>query len=176
MKVLGILKKAHDEDDHWVKQRTLIKLRDMIYWPSQFMNVEKYIQDCLNCAFHNSVMKSQLLHSIRVRRFFQLIRFDFIGLLLMTEKGYFYIFHVLEYLSRFSITFFTKTVNVDDVILALKKIFSLYVKLVEIYCDHDQHFENFQVKSFLSGLRITLTFNSFETFQSTEMMKVDNKF
>jgi hypothetical protein len=72
-------------------------------------------------------------------------------------------------------TFSTKTTNTEDVIESLNQIFVRYVKLAAIYCDRDQDFKNFKIKSFLDALRISLDFSSSDAFQSTEMIEVKNK-
>lgn len=33
-KVLGLLRKAHDKDGYWAKERTLANLQGLVYWPS----------------------------------------------------------------------------------------------------------------------------------------------
>ena len=63
-KIVSILRKVHDNSDHWNKIITLIKLRNMIYWSDQSENVKRYIAKCIQCARHESVIKSQSLHSI----------------------------------------------------------------------------------------------------------------
>ena len=82
----------------------------------------------------------------------------------------------MNYLFRFSVTFLIITANAENVISALKKIFSLYVKSKEIYCDREQHFENFKIKSFFAELDISVTFNSFVAHQNIGMIEIENRF
>ncbi len=174
-KILEMLWTANDENDHWEKQITLTKVRELAYWSSQSIDVERYIRECLQCALHDSAIKSQLLHFVRVQRSFQLIEFDFIESLLVIKKKSIYIFHVIDYFTRFFMTFSTKTTNVENVIESLNQVFVKYVKFAAIYCDRDQHFKNFKIKSFLNVLKISFDFNLFDAFQSTEMIEVKNK-
>ena len=173
--MLHILQNAHDKGGHWAKQGTLAKLKGQVYWPSMSTDVERYIKGCLQCALHGPALKSQLLCPIRVQRPFQLIGFDFIGPLPVTAKGYRHIFHVMDYLSRFSITFPMVTANAEDVIPALEKVFSLYARPAGIYCNRGQHFENSRVKTFLSELGIPITFSSSGAHQSTGMIEIGNR-
>lgn len=174
-KVLAALRAAHDDGRHWAKQRTLVRLWGLVYWPSMSIDVERYIRGCLSCALHGLIVKSQFLHLVRVLQPFQLIGFNFVGLLPITKRGCNHIFHVINYLFRFSITFFTMTVNAEDVILTLKKVFTLYIRPEGIYCDKRQHFNNSKVKSFLFELEILIAFNRSDAHQNIEMMKMRNR-
>lgn len=137
-------------------------------------DVERYVQKCFQCVFHGPAMKSQFLHSVYVWRSFQLIEFDFIKSLLIIKKKCSHIFHVTDYFFRFFVIFSTFTVNVKDVIFILKKIFSLYIKSKNIYCDHEQHFENLKIKLFFSELNIFIIFSSFRSHQNTYIIEIKN--
>jgi hypothetical protein len=138
--------------------------------------VKKYIRDCLNCARYDSAQKSQLLHLIKVKQSFQLIKFDFIDLLsTIFDFNDFYIFHVMNYFSRFFILFLYRIVNAFDVISALQKVFTLYVTSLTIYCDKNQHFNNIEMILLLDEQRIFYSFNSSESSQSTKMIEIENR-
>ena len=66
--------------------------------------------------------------------------------------------------------------NVEDVISALKYIFNIYQKFVKIYCDDDQHFFNEKLKNWLKNQEIKLILSFFESSQSIELIKSENKF
>ena len=117
----------------------------------------------------------QLLHSMRVQRSFQLLNMNFIEFfIIFTNEGNF-IFHVIDYFSRFFIAVVTKIANVSNVIFILNQIFILYAKSLNIYCDQDQHFNNEKMKSFLREHEIFIDFSFSETSQSIDMIKVFNK-
>lgn len=174
-KVLSVLKLVHDEGGHWAKQGTLAKLRGFAYWPSQSTDVEKYIAGCLECARHGPATRSHLLHPVRVQRPFQLLGMDFIGPLPISRRGFTFIFHVLDYLSRFSIAFSTKTANTADVLEGLTRVFTGYATPIAIYCDGGQHFDNSAVRDFLSGHGVAIDYNPRGASQSTGMVEVGNK-
>ena len=94
-------------------------------------DVEKYVKKCLQCVFHESIQKFQLLHSIRVKKSFQLIEFDFIEPLPVIKQQCYHIFHVMDYLFRFFITFPIETANAENVISTFEKMFILYTKYRE---------------------------------------------
>jgi DeoR/GlpR family transcriptional regulator of sugar metabolism len=113
---------------------------------------------------------------MRVEYSFQLLEFDFINSLsTIFDTKKFYIFHVINYLSRFSITFFFKTTNAFDVISILQKMFILYIILKIVYCDREQHFNNVDVTQFLKRFEISYFFNSFDSSQSTDMIEIENR-
>ena len=60
-KIAVTLHETHDDEGHWVKESTLIKLQRNVYWPSQFTDVERYIAECLSCAHHESAIQSAQL-------------------------------------------------------------------------------------------------------------------
>ena len=138
--------------------------------------MKKYIQKCIQCVFYESAQKFQLLHSIRVKRSFQFIDFDFIESFSITKREFCHVFHVMNYLSRFFIIFFTTTANVENVISVLKKKIILYIKSENIYYDRKQHFENFKIKFFLSELNISITFSFSEFHQNINMIEIENRF
>ena len=174
-RVLNLLKTAHDQNKHWNKQDILTKLKESVYWSSQSANVKRYIQRCLQCARHESEMKSQLLHSVRVQKSFQLLSMNFIESLAISTNENNFIFHVIDYFSRFFIITATKTANVSDVTLILNRIFIFYSKPLDIYCDQNQHFNNEEMKGFLRNHEILIDFSSFDASQSTDMIEVSNK-
>ena len=174
-KVLGILKQAHDESGHWAKQGTIAKLRGTVYWPSQSTDVERYIKGCIPCARHGPAQRSQLLQPIRVHGPFQLMGFDFIGPLPKTKTGSVHIFHVMDYFSRFSMTFPSGTATAEDVVPFLGQVFARYTRPLGIYCDRGHHFQNTLVKDYLVRLGITLTFSPSGASQSTGMIEIGNR-
>ena len=174
-KILKILKQIHDENDHWIKQKTIAKFRKIVYWSFQSTNVKKYIKKCISCAQHESVQRFQFLQSIRVHDSFQLMKFDFIEFLSKTKIDSIHIFHVMNYFFRFSMTFSFKIVTTKNVVSFLKQIFVRYIKLLNIYCNRKHHFQNTLIKNYLFQLKITFIFNSSNAFQSIEMIEIENK-
>ena len=175
-KVLSVLRKTHDENDHWIKTTTLIKLRNMTYWSHQIKNVKRYIDECLICARHESAIRSQSLNSIHVFQSFQLADLNFIDALFKTSKRNSFILHFMNYFSRFSVVVAISTANVEDVISALKHIFNAYQKSMKIYCDEDQHFFNEELKEWLKSQKVKLTLSFSESSQSIELIESENKF
>lgn len=174
-KVAAVLREVHDNSGHWGKITTLTKLRGMAYWPGQSSDVERYISGCIQCAQHGPATRSQPLHSVQVMRPFDLAAMDFMGPFEKTAKGNRYIFHFMDYFSRFSIPTATKTADVPDVIRCLRKVFQRYRKPVEIYNDHGQHFDNTELRDFLAKEGVKITYSPSGASKSTSMVEVGNK-
>ena len=174
-KILKILKQTHDENDHWIKQKTIAKFRKAIYWFFQSTDVKRYIKNCISCVRHKLIQRSQLLQSIRIHDFFQFMNFDFIEFLFKTRIGSIHIFHVMNYFFRFSMTFFFEIATAENVVLFLNQIFVRYTRLLDIYCDRNHHFQNTLVKNYFFQLKIIFIFSSSGAFQSTKMIEIENK-
>ena len=174
-KVLQVLREAHDKGGHWAKTGTMAKLRGVSYWPNQSQDVERYIAGCIECARHGPATRSQPLNPVLVTFPFQLLGMDFIGPLPETRSGLTYILNVVCYMSTKVIPFATQTNNSSDTIRCLKKVFSLFRKPQAIYCDRGQHFNNAEVRNFVHGEGINITFSPSGASKSTSMIEISNK-
>lgn len=100
---------------------------------------------------------------------------DFIGLFPTSQKGYWFILHIIDYFSRFSITTTTKTANTCDVIPALDRVFALYATPEGTYCDQGHHFNNQEVRDFFSRRGIALAFSLSGALQRIGMVEIGNR-
>ncbi len=73
------------------------------------------------------------------------------------------------------ISFATSSANAPDVIESLKKIFTWFRRFYAIYCDRDQHFDNFMIRNFLKFKDVSISYSLSDFSKSTDMMKVFNK-
>ena len=135
----------------------------------------RYLAGCLERARHGPAVRSQLLHPINVLGPFRLLGVDFIGPLQRSRLGNSYILHIMDYFSRFSMTFPSATANATDVIPALEQVFSLYTKPKAVYWDRGQHFLNEPVKDYLNALGVAFSYSPSGASQSTGMIKVGNR-
>ena len=174
-RVLQIFQKTHDDSEHWEKTNTLIKLRDQCYWSSQTQNVERYIVECIDCARHDCVTRSQSLHLVLIIYLFQLIEMNFVDSLSSIKADCRYIFVMICYFFRFVVSFATKNNNVENVLWCLKLFFVMYRTSHAIYCDRDQHFLNDVLKEFLQSNDVIIDYSSSRFFKSIEMIEVSNK-
>ena len=69
-KVVSALYEVHNNSDYWVKDSTILKLQEFVYWLSQFTDVKQYIAEYLFCIRHASAQWSQLLQLIVTHHLF----------------------------------------------------------------------------------------------------------
>lgn len=100
---------------------------------------------------------------------------DWIGPLPIKKSGIMYIFHIICYFSRYFFTFASPTANNEDVIRLLRILFIRYYKLLAIYCDKNQHFDNEETKIFLHDEEINVSFSTLGIFKSTGIVEVGNR-
>ena len=174
-KILNVLKKIHDNANHWVKTDTIIKIRKTCYWFDQSQNVERYIIDCIKCTRHESITKSQSLNLVLMSFSFQLLRINFINFLPVTKFENIYILNIVCYFNRFIISFVRSTTNVKNVIWFLRLYILIYKKSLIFYCDENQHFDNEELKTYLKFKKIIIDYNFFDLFKNIEIIEMSNK-
>ena len=174
-KVAGALYEAHDNSGHWAKSGTLIKLRGSAYWPGQSTDVERYIAGCLQCARHAPAQRSQLLRPIVTHRPFQLMAMDFIGPMERTQAGHEYILHIMDYFSRYSITYPSMAANALDVIRALEDAFNRFMRPTAFFLDRGQHFENSILGDYLKEQGVKLFFGPSGSSKSFGLIERGNR-
>ena len=137
--------------------------------------MKRYIAKYIQCARHESVIRSQSLHSIQMMHLFDFAVMNFIDSFKRTIKEKKYIFYFMNYFFKFSISIVTKIVDTFDVIRCLRKVFQRYRKSVEIYCDHEQHFDNEEFREFLKQKNVKIIYSFSEASKSTDMIEIKSK-
>ena len=173
--MLIVLREVHDDEGHWGKTATLARLRGLAYWPEQTVDVERYIAGCTDCARYGPATRSQPLHPIMVLKPFQLLGMDWIGPLPTTSSGNRFIFNVLCYFLRFSITFASPTDDVEDVIMSLEEVFTRFTKPAATYMDSGQHFNNQELRHYHRGLGVSVDYSPSGLHKSTGMIEGSNR-
>lgn len=175
-KVSQTLYEAHDNSGHWAKAGTILKLRGSVYWPSQSTDMERYIAGCLQCAHHAPAQRSQLLCPIVTHRPFQLLAMDFIGpMKKATLSGFEYILHIMDYFSRYSMTYSSLAANAPDVIRALEDLFTRFTKPSAFFLDRGQHFENKVLEKYMDKQGVKLVFGPSGSSKSFGLIEQGNR-
>lgn len=172
--VFSILKSVHDDKGHFGKAITIAQLKERAYWPSLSTDVEEYIKGCITCARHGPAVKSQTLSPVIDSKVFQLLGFDYIGPLTTTPRRKRYIFNVIEYLSRFIISYATETCSTDETIACLEDVFTKYGTPIASYTDRGGHFDNPKFQDFLRTKGIAWTPSPSGSSKSTGMIERSN--
>ena len=106
---------------------------------------------------------------------FDFVVMNFIDSFRKIAKNKRYIFHFMNYFSKFSISTAIKIADAFDVIRCLRKMFQRYRKSIEIYYDYEQHFDNKKLKEFLKQKDVKIIYSSFEILKSIDMIEINNK-
>ena len=86
-----------------------------------------------------------------------------------------YIFHVMNYFSKYFLTIFIFNINCSDVIKSFQDFFTYFSQFTAVYCDKKQYFDNQKFKNFFVILNLVLVFSSSDSFKSTKLIKKENK-
>lgn len=175
IKILNVLRNVHDNDNHWGKKEILFKLRSFVYWPNQSEDVSRYITECVKCVCHESVMRSQSFHFIKVIHFFQLMRMNYIKSLFKIINENIHILHIIDYFMRFFFIYACLLTRSENIIRCLKILFVLYKLFKTFYIDSKIHFDAEEIRNFLRARGVKINYSLFEFFGSTGVVKIKNR-
>lgn len=173
--VRNILRDAHDETGHYASSQVAKKLQYRAWWPGRGPDIRTYIDGCIRCARWGPAVRSHELQPTLTYKPFDMIGMDFIGPVPISTNGYTYIFHVVDYFSRFTKSWPCKANNTSDAISCLNRFFEEYPLPVCIYSDRGQHFTSDQMKQYLDGMEITHVLSPSGASQSTGMIERANQ-
>ena len=174
-KIRDVLVDVHDNNDHWAKTNILTRLRNKCYWSDQAQNVKRYIAECIDCAKHDPITRSQSFNSVFVTSSFQLCDMNFIEFFDEIISDCRYIFMIVCYFNRFIVFFVCKNNNVENVLWCLRLFFAMYRRSYVFYVNSDQHFNNSILRDFFHGENTVIEYSSSNSFKFTDMIKLSNK-
>ncbi len=79
------------------------------------------------------------------------------------------------YFSKKVVSFATSSVNASDIIESLEKIFIWFRRSYIIYCNREQHFNNFMIRDFLNFEDVSISYSFSDFSRSTDMIEIFNK-
>lgn len=103
-------------------------------------DVRRYIDGCVTCARYGPAIRSHELHPTLTYQPFDMIGLDFIGPLPTSHSGHRYILHIIDYFSRFTSSYATKSNSSVDAISCLKDHCSRFQPPIIAYHDPGTHF------------------------------------
>ena len=139
---------AHDRTGHFALRETFKIVAKIGWWPTRRSDILQYIASCFECTQFGDALRFEPLHPILTFQPFDLLGMDFIGPLPITSGGFRYIFHLIDYFSRFSHAWATLKDDEATVIDCLSHFFSYFCRPIAIYSDRGTHFAS-QVREFL---------------------------
>ena len=101
---------------------------------------------------------------------------DFIGpMKKTTPAGFEYILHIMDYFSRYSMTYPSVTANAPDVIRALDDVFSRFTRPEAFFLDQGQHFKNQVVEDYMEARGVKLLFGPSGSSKSFGLIERGNR-
>ncbi len=100
---------------------------------------------------------------------------DFMGPFARSERGNQYIFHVVDYFSRYSWTYPLPTNTKEDTLSALSELFDRFTTPITIYADKGTHFDNHLLKAALRERGMELIFSAPGASHSAGMIERSNQ-
>ncbi len=105
----------------------------------------------------------------------QILRMDFMGSFAKSERGNQYIFHVVDYFSRYSWTFPLPRNTKEDSVNALSELFDRFTTPIAIYADEGMHFNNALLKAALEKRAVEPIFSVLGASYSRGMVERANQ-
>lgn len=106
---------------------------------------------------------------------FSLLSMNYVNSLTKTKNNKRYIFNVMNYFSRFTMTHATSDNENNITVHCLHITFEQYINSVVIFTDLDTHFDNEIMQQFLRKRKISLTHASTASFKSVSMIEQINQ-
>ena len=172
--VAPILQKVHDEGGHFSFKIILDKLRYRVFWPTMASDVRKYIQECIQCARFCNRGKSEPLYLIIIMKPFCFLGMDHMGPFSETFKGNIYILVLIDYFSRFVITFAVPDTLATTTTQCLQEVFNKFFHPIALWADLGSSFWNQEVHDFLTQLGISITHVASGSHKSVGIMERTN--
>ncbi len=97
-----VLRVCHDESGHWGFDRTAALIRAEYYWPRWTVDLNVYLQGCVECASHSRVESQQMTKMTQytvMEPMFQM-SMDILGPIANSSMGYNCILVVMDHFSK----------------------------------------------------------------------------
>lgn len=174
-----LIRNAHDPPDcaHGGFYKTLMRLRNLYFWPSMAADIKKYTSTCEICKStkpSNTVTKTEMGDRLQADRPFELIYIDFMGPYPRTKRGNCFIFVCLDSLSRFPILCPMRSATSKKVVEFLSRELFPFVGVPrEIFSDNGSQFVSKTFQEYLSKMGILHLKSPFYTPQANAAERVN---
>lgn len=142
------------------------KLQYKAYWSHIVADIRTYILGCLTYAKWANATRSQLLSPINVSQVFDFLGMDFIGPFKVSSAEFKFILNVVNYFCRYMIPTLTVSNKINDAIQTLSEIFQILTTPGAFYLDRGSHFDNQNLRDFLSSRNVVVVFALSSSHQS----------
>ena len=173
-KVAPILQRVHDEGGHFTSKIVLDKLRYRVFWPTMASDIRRYIQGCIQCARFCNKGRPEPLYPIIIMKPFCLIGMNHMGPFSKTSRDNIYILVLIDYFSRFVISFAVPDTLTTTTIRCLMEAFDRFFRPIAFWVDLGSSFWNQEVHDFLTQLGISITHAASGSHKSVGMVERTN--
>lgn len=142
-----VLHAAHNDHGHFAADSMLKILVPTVWWPFMRKDCQDFSTSCLTCFKFGPKLPRKGLRFSLVSSPFQLLGMDYIEVL-RSSSGNKYIFHVIDYFTRFSRAFPCAEATSETTISRLRTFFDSYITPIAIYHDGGSHFTSKKCSDF----------------------------
>jgi hypothetical protein len=161
---------------HFRIKTTQDKIREKYYWKNMAKDIEIYVKSYDNCQRRRKPMGKNELHPIKVKEPFYQIGIDFVGLLLVTEKGNKYIIVAIDYFMKWAKAKAVKVDNAEEVATFIyEEIICRHGCSQKILSDREAHFNNNMIKKLMKKFEIKYIFSTNYHLKTNGLVKRFNK-
>lgn len=173
--VRQVLYEAHDRSGHFASGQMLNTLRRRVWWKNMASDIRKYVDGCITCARYGPAIRSHELHPTLTYQPFDMLGIDFIGPLPISDEGFKYILHIIDYFSRYTAAWATKSNSSVEAVDCLKDFCLHYQIPIVVYHDPGTHFEAQLFKDFCKQKSIVSISSPSGASKSTGMIERANR-
>ncbi len=159
----GVMYMLHDHpiSAHFGRKATYEKVKERYWWKGLRDDVELYVKSCDRCQRREKPKGKNELHPIKVKGPFHMIRIDFVGPLLQTDKGNRYIIVAMDYFTKWPEARATKEATAKEVSeFLLEEIICRHGCPKRILSDRGSHFNNQVIKEVMEKFKVDHGFST----------------
>ncbi|KAG6439402.1 hypothetical protein O3G_MSEX000741 [Manduca sexta] len=163
---------------HFGVEKTLDKLKDLYWFPKMRKFVKKYVESCLECAYHKvpSGKRQGLLHPIpKMDVPFHTVHIDHLGPFIKSKNKNTYILVMIDAYTKYITLYGVKNTKTRTTQKAINNYFSLFGIPSRIISDRGTSFTSKNFKEFMNKLGIRHVLNAVATPRSNGQVERYNR-
>ncbi|CAB3248007.1 unnamed protein product [Arctia plantaginis] len=161
-----VLKMNHDDVGHFGFDKTLNRLRSVLWFPKMRRFTKKYVSACIECAHHKTPggRKEGMLHPIpKLEVPFHTLHADHLGPFVRSRRGNTYVLAVIDSFTKFINIRPVRDTKSTTAIRVLKEHFSLFGTPSRLITDRGTCFTSGKFKTFINTSGIKHILNAVAT-------------
>jgi transposase InsO family protein len=161
-----IVKINHDDLGHFGFEKTLNRIQQSFWFPKMRRFIKKYVQSCLECAYHKGVTGKQEgeLHPIPKTEIpFHTVHADHLGPFVRSIRGNTYLLVIVDGFTKFVNITPVRDTKTSNSIKVLKEHISYFGTPTRLITDRGTSFTSNSFKTFVKSLGIKHILNAVST-------------